>query len=513
MKKSWIAYPYIFALASLLFLYTVTSDIVSPLQLLRPLVVFWALLVLLHILMKSVGIDKNWSALMLGVFVLGIFSTRLFFVIAGSISIVSCLLWWLILKIRKLSVKVNQIAFILNAISVFLVIVFSFWNYLLLRKVPWGDYRQAVEQSRNDLIAKPTTPENLPDIYYIILDGYGRADILDEIFEYDNSDFIDSLKSRSFIVPEESHSNYPRTVLSVASTLNMDYISTLIPGLEDSIFWWLMSPLIDHSQTRLMLESVGYQMVSVATDWSITDNTSTDFYFKPNPVSLSDFENHLVTTTPLGFLLSPVIRSFSSLPSFDGHRESIDYSFKTLSDIPEMPGAKFTFSHIVTPHPPFVFNENGNSIDPDYKFWFADGISFPGGKEEYRDGYVNQLVYTNTRILEVVDDIIARSKTPPIIIIQADHGPGLSTDFSSSDNTCLKERFSVFAAYYLPGVDAGEVPNDLSGVNIFRLIQNLYFGTDLPLLENKYLYTKDALFIYQAEDVTFRVEEPCEIFE
>ena len=29
-----------------------------------------------------------------------------------------------------------------------------------------------------------------PDIYYIILDAYGRADVLEEMFGYDNTPFL-----------------------------------------------------------------------------------------------------------------------------------------------------------------------------------------------------------------------------------------------------------------------------------------------------------------------------------
>jgi hypothetical protein len=47
-----------------------------------------------------------------------------------------------------------------------------------------------------------------PDIYYVILDGYARADILDELYGYDNSRFLDYLERHGFFVAETSHSNY-----------------------------------------------------------------------------------------------------------------------------------------------------------------------------------------------------------------------------------------------------------------------------------------------------------------
>ena len=48
--------------------------------------------------------------------------------------------------------------------------------------------------------------------------------------DLDNSEFTDSLNQRGFYVAERSNSNYPTTVLSVASTLEMNY-----PVTADSV--------------------------------------------------------------------------------------------------------------------------------------------------------------------------------------------------------------------------------------------------------------------------------------
>jgi hypothetical protein len=117
----------------------------------------------------------------------------------------------------------------------------------------------------------------------------------------------------------------------------------------------------------------------------------------------------------------------------------------------------------------------------------------------------------NDQMQAVVDAILKKSKTPPIIIIQADHGSALFTDFSSAENTCIKERFSPFAAYYLPGMDQKVIPSNITSVNIFRIIFNQYFQADLPLLENRQYYYKGKVYIYRLVDVTSRVEDECTI--
>ena len=73
-------------------------------------------------------------------------------------------------------------------------------------------------------------PENPPDVYYFILDSYGREDLLQQAYGYDNSEFISELEKRGFYVPKCSQSNYVRTELSLGSSLNMQYL----PDLSDS---------------------------------------------------------------------------------------------------------------------------------------------------------------------------------------------------------------------------------------------------------------------------------------
>ena len=43
-------------------------------------------------------------------------------------------------------------------------------------------------------------------------------------FDYDNSNFLNALKDRGFIIGKDSRSNYPRSYASILSTLNSSYI-------------------------------------------------------------------------------------------------------------------------------------------------------------------------------------------------------------------------------------------------------------------------------------------------
>jgi hypothetical protein len=136
-----------------------------------------------------------------------------------------------------------------------------------------------------------------------------------------------------------------------------------------------------------------------------------------------------------------------------------------LKRLPIEEGDLFVFAHFVIPHPPYRFGPNGEWLD--------------GRPENLQTAYIGQVVFINREILQVIDTILAKSETPPIIIIQGDHGPPPQLAPSSA------HKMPILNAYYLPGVDADKVLySAISPVNTFRVILNSYFEQDLPLLED-----------------------------
>ena len=75
----------------------------------------------------------------------------------------------------------------------------------------------------------PTTAAG-PDIYFIVLDGYARADVLAKYYGFDNGPFLEGLRQRGLQVSEASRSNFYWTFLSLGSSLNLDYIQALARG-------------------------------------------------------------------------------------------------------------------------------------------------------------------------------------------------------------------------------------------------------------------------------------------
>ena len=508
MRRRFLVTPFLFAFASLLQLNYIASNVVSPDQLFRPLIVVWLLIGLLIWPAYWLTHDWNWAVLLLTIFAVGFSSSTSFFSTVLILVIMAGVCWVAFLRLRRMKFSLTHLMYILMGTSIFFTVYAFVLESAMLNRIPWTGYRQAVRDARSYSLTNLSGPTIKPDIYYIVVDGYARSDILQGMFKYDNSEFINSLEEKGFVVPGSNHSNYPATPLSIASTLNMDYVQAFVPALDQSPHRWLMAPFIDHSRVRALLESLGYKTISLSTNWTITENVTTDLYLRPYPVMLTDFEGFVLDLTPLQ-LFEPALGSFASLPTAESHREVIRYDFETLAGLANIQGPKFVFAHIISPHPPFVFDRDGKPVDSQYSFTFQDANEFPGSSKEYPRRYVEQVQYVNRKLEEMIDAILAQSGTPPIIILQADHGSGMLTDLTSPDNTCIQERFSPFAAYYLPQLTSDLIPNNISNVNIFRILFDQYFKAGLPLLENKQYFYKGTQAYYDFEDVSSRINDRC----
>lgn len=508
MKRRFLFIPFLFIFASLLQLGYISSHVVSPDQILRPLIGLWLLAGLLILPAYWLTRDWHWAVILLTIVVLGFASSSNFFSTVVAFLAIVGVCWLAFVYLKRTKLQLMHFMYILAGGSLFFTANAVFLEGAMLARIPWIRYRQAQMDARSYSLSSFSSPSVKRDIYYIVMDGYARSDILQDMFAFDNAAFVNYLQEKGFVVPASSHSNYPATPLSIASTLNMDYIQSLAPALDELPHRWLMAPFIDHSRIRSLLESQGYQTISLSTNWTITDNVTTDRYLHPFPIMLTDFEGFVMDFTPLGSL-EPILTGFASVPTPKSHREIIQYNFATLSEIPDLPGPKFIFAHIISPHPPFVFDSAGQPLGSSHPFTFQDANEFPGSWKEYREQYVGQVQFVNRQLQETIDAILAGSELPPIIILQADHGSGMLTDLASPEHTCIRERFSPFAAYYLPGIRHEAIPSDISTVNLFRIVLNEYFEAQLPLLESKQYFYKTMQSYYDFEDVTARLRDAC----
>jgi hypothetical protein len=188
--------------------------------------------------------------------------------------------------------------------------------------------------------------------------------------------------------------------------------------------------------------------------------------------------------------------------SYAAHRQRTLDGLDQLRHATQIPGPKIVFAHLILPHPPFVFDASGRQVDPPHPYSLGDGDEFDGDLAEYRSGYAAQVEFANRRLRQAITTLLSRSKQPPVIIIQGDHGPGSRHNWGSPDASCLRERAGILNAYYLPSGSEQLYPS-ISPVNSFRVVLNAVFGTQLPLLPDRTYFTSHRLE-RQAIDITDR---------
>ena len=158
---------------------------------------------------------------------------------------------------------------------------------------------------------------DLPDIYYIILDGFGRSDILEEIYDLNDGEFISFLESKGFYIAEESSSNYSQTGLSLASSLNLTYLDELSHQVgRQSANLSHIEANIEDNLVCYQLRQAGYTVVSFSSGFILTDiNTADQSLASKKPPD--SFQNILINNTPLSmFLLDK---------QYDWHRRRIQW--------------------------------------------------------------------------------------------------------------------------------------------------------------------------------------------
>ncbi|MDH4156678.1 MAG: LTA synthase family protein, partial [candidate division Zixibacteria bacterium] len=330
-----------------------------------------------------------------------------------------------------------------------------------------------------------TTTENLPDIYYIVLDGYGGHDVLRDMYRYDNSNFLSSLTRKGFFVVDSSFSNYCATDQSLTATLNLDYLHNLGRFDPNSSDRMSLAELFADNTVCRFLKARGYSIGAFTTGLYLTRLSEADLYFTSG-LTLSEFQNSIINMTPVAYLLR-FVKS-----QYDIHRDRIRYVLDKLPQIHELRSPKFVLAHIMAPHPPFVFGPLGQARDRDRPFTFGDGSHYyeqGGSPEEYIAGYAGQAAYLSAQVEKLVEELLRTSRTPPVIIVQGDHGPGSGLDWQNAGKTNLFERFSNLSALYLPGCDYSRLSRSMTPVNSFRIIFNRYFGTSFELLPNHNYFT------------------------
>lgn len=307
-------------------------------------------------------------------------------------------------------------------------------------------YSESLKVTGGSLRAKTI----LPDIYYIVADSYTSSASLNKYWNFDNSAFIEGLKTRGFYVAEKSRAFATDTVYSMVSALNMLNDRELLVCPEQIVL-----ELIKNNNVVKYLQHNSYEIINLSP-----------FELAGIPKKYNDFE----TVEGPFFYYQKLFKGSIFCQFIISIVQSNVYkvNFNILSTLENIAGTKedvpkFIYAHLMMPHGPYCFDHNGNFIP-----LLKRKLNFD------KDAYLEQLVFTNKLLLDCIDKILFLSKRAPIIIIQGDHGFRYLKDMDEKEN----ESFTILNAYYVSQGCKNLLYPSIAPYNTFRIIFNYYFGAD-----------------------------------
>ena len=519
LRSNFIPYPFLFGIYPVLALIAHNAAEMDFVDGLRALIGAIFLTLLAYIFLVIIVRNQVKSALLTSFYIILFYSYghinflsrswtilnlplgrhRILFPLYGLIFVIGTLL---ILKTKR---DLSGSTRFLNAFGVILL----FFPLLQITSYQVEEYQARKQQEQLLLgtgLIGATGVQTLPDIYYIVVDGYPRSDFISQHLGSNNSEFLADLEARGFYVAHCSQSNYSDTRFSIASTLNMTYLDNGENIPEVVYSGSELDGMIRAGDVQQNLSNLGYTIVTFESGYKWLRWEASDLHLAPAqdqfPIQfeagLNDFEQLFLDTTAvkalidIPFLIYPdqmeTLAEIINNPRAT-HRERVMYALDQLPMLPEtVPGPKFVYAHIIFPHPPFVVD--------------ATGTPLQNSPPDELNAYAEQITYLNHRLIKITDMLIENSDPEPIIIFQGDHGATINYEDQGIDES---NRLGILNAYYLPAKPNihGDSSGNLKGllypsitpVNTFRLVFDLYFNGEYGLLADKSIIGRQSPFM------------------
>lgn len=294
----------------------------------------------------------------------------------------------------------------------------------------------------------------LPNIYYIILDEYSSFKQMKKWYDFDNKEFYDFLKKHNFNIIEDSRneSMNSSTIYITTNLINISYVSVDNNYIK-------ANKLRDQPFLFKLLDKYGYNV---------------NYQGGPQ-IGWNNSKIKISSTTIEGYTLLDIIYGNNILyPLFEKNinvmqQKELDLYNYLENYINIVKKSSFLYIHFRAGHVPLIFNEN--TINTPDKFFNNIDKSL----------YIGQIKYTNSRIMQMVSNIIEK-EPDSIIIIQSDHSQRNLRNASRKKIIPVKDSQQVFNAVYYKG-ETLEFDNTLSGVNTVRLVIDKILNTNLGVID------------------------------
>ncbi len=381
---------------------------------------------------------------------------------------------------RRLSLSLNWFAGVLLLLSMANIL----WH--AQEKTPLAVSPLDPAQTRGTRVATPEAP--YPDIYLFMLDGYASSNLLRTEFGYNNQPFLDDMHALGFEESPMSLANYSESTISAEALLNFDYPHKAAGEQAAAANVSGVMELYHHNRTLALLRAKGYRLQAFApgVDALKPYTPVIDDVFEPR-FAVSQFEQVLMANSAVAPFADTAYYLRNGIAGYwprSFHRRHIEYALLHAGNLPAVPGPRFVMAHLTLPDQPFLFSRDGG---------WAQRYGLPGATQwarptvrEYRDAYVEQIHYLNSRLLAASREILAHAERSAIVLIVSTRGPAFEPLATPEPELANRFRHVNFVMTRFPdNVPGAPMPETVSLVNVLRYTFNRAFGLSLPLLPNE----------------------------
>ncbi|GAP12730.1 hypothetical protein LARV_00466 [Longilinea arvoryzae] len=376
---------------------------------------------------------------------------------------------WLLNKL-----KAPMAARLWNLASVVLTGLIAY-NLVMIVPVELAKLQKSDVFTPNSFQTGLSTSQKNPDIYYILLDEFSGFEPMREYWHNSKvDDFVNYLSSKGFEVYEDSHGSSIYTPHEMATRLNYrfyPYKENPDPDTEQQ--WFndiadnrVMSYLKQMGYTTVVFNEMQYPYPTATPIVSDVSYTYNDVSATNLGVFFDDFWMLVADKT----MLKELSIFYKRLGS-NQHSDFIFFTTKKIGELNDISSPKFIYAHLMMPHAPFMFDENGYYIAP-------------GSFSNY-GSYLGQYNFSISLAKKIVDGILNDSDpaNPPVIILQSDHGMrNLTGNYLGQIKDFPEEyKTSILYARLMPGYKPTHSVQETDPINTFPIIFNYLFDANISL--------------------------------
>ena len=196
------------------------------------------------------------------------------------------------------------------------------------------------------------------------------SNVLNDYFGYDNNEFISFLEENNFHVVPHALTNYPNTSLSLASSLNMQYLDcvenskVIREEFEEAESCFSASTAYEMVQNNEIMKKFNQEGYIVINSYSgIEPTRNFDIAFSNLCGRYSGIMNSELTITLIG---KSILNPFYVELFEDVKRDQILCVLSELEEVhKKYDKSIFVFAHLMLPHSPYIFGPDGESVSPE----------------------------------------------------------------------------------------------------------------------------------------------------